>query len=58
MNEPENQDVTTEEWLALRADLIGVVRRIERTLESRGHPIKSAVVTRKERRRNEKGKDR
>ena len=49
-NTPEPTGITDSELLDLRADLIRLTVRLERVLEAQGYPIRTAVVTRQERR--------
>ena len=57
MTEPEpvystNADRIAGELRALRQHTIGLTIAAERLLESLGHPVESAIVTRRERRAN------
>ena len=46
-----DSDDTAATWrLALRSELISAIIQIERELESTGVPVKTAIVTRRERR--------
>lgn len=46
-----DDDNTAATWrLALRSELISAIIQIERELESTGVPVKTAIVTRRERR--------
>ena len=48
--EDDQLDKTTSGLLEVRQFAIGLTRATERLLESLGHPVESAIVTRKERR--------
>jgi len=49
-NTPEPTGITDSVLLELRADLIALTLRVERVLEASGRPVRTAVVTRQERR--------
>jgi hypothetical protein len=55
MTEPEPTYITRDdrliaEVIALRADLVGLIKQAERVLEAEGMTVESVIVTRRERR--------
>lgn len=49
-NDPQKSDILTERLLDVRQYAIGLAVATERLLETMGHPVDSAIVTRAERR--------